>query len=139
MVAVLKEDALAYGAFRVAAIDRRGTRLSIRPKLVTFQWHGAHLTAKTKLGSLGAARAFAAYFVSAAIDLPITNGHADELNQESVSGKLKLCVHASEFRYSTYPILEQADQYIEQLAKMGIKDEKDIEKASREARAAGDL
>lgn len=55
---------------------------------------------------------------------------------EAVVAKLRAILPASEFKFGTYDRDTQADEYIAQLAALGITDRKEIEAAAAAAKAA---
>lgn len=109
-------------------------RCSIRPKLVTFVWNGSEVTTKTKLRNNGVIKAFSVYFAKPTIEFQV-NGDAADFAPDRISARLRSCVPASEFRFGVYDRDAQADDYIAQLAAIGITDAKAAEEAARAAHA----
>jgi hypothetical protein len=98
---------------------------------VTFTWIGNTIPTKTKLRNTGVVKAFSSYFVKPTIELQL-HGDITDLAESKMIEKLKRCVAATEFRFGTYDRDTQADDYIAQLAALGITDHK----AAAEAAAA---
>ena len=100
--------------------------------MVTFTWYGSKISTKTKLRNTGVVKSFNAYFAKPTIELQI-NGDTADLAEDKILEKLKRCVPATEFRFGTYDRDSQADDYIAQLAALGITDEAAIAKAAASA------
>ena len=59
---VLGDEDVTFGALRVTAVDRKGTRVSLRARIVYFIWNGKDITHKTRLRNSDAIKAMKEYF-----------------------------------------------------------------------------
>jgi len=112
---LLTDDDIIYGAFRVTAVDRKGTRVSLRARIVYFIWNGALVNSKTRFRNTAVIRAMSAYFTGTSLELKL-NADKSDLNPENIKVALaKASGGASEFKFGTYDKEKQADEYIAQV------------------------
>jgi hypothetical protein len=58
----LGDKDIFFGALRVTAVDRKGTRVSLRSRIVYFNWNGDAIAHKTRLRNSDAIKAMKEYF-----------------------------------------------------------------------------
>lgn len=113
---LLASDEMLFGALKVTAVDRRGTRISLRAKLISFTWSGPSVPHKTRLRSSAALGAVGKYFAAPALELRL-QGDAGDLSESHISARLSASSHAAgEYRYGFYSLEAQADDFAAQLA-----------------------
>ena len=118
IVPVLLDSAIIFGAMRVTAVDRKGTRVSLRARIVYFIWTGEFIDAKTRFRNTAAIKAMKEYFVGTSLELKL-NGDKSELSEASIAKALAGLPGATgEFRFGVYDRERQADDYAEQMGKV---------------------
>lgn len=86
ILAVLRDDAVQFGGFRVFAVDGRDGGEIKRPKLVSFVWTGPSVGIMTKVQAASSKNAIMKYFLGSHIGLHVFERH--ELSEDVVSVKL---------------------------------------------------
>ena len=136
----LADDATVYGALRVTAVDRKGTRVSLRSRMVYFTWNGAVVDARTRFRNTGVIRAMAAYFLSPSLELKL-NHDKSQLTEAAIQAALAgMPGAATEYKFGVYDKEVQADDYQQQLARVkaelaagGVAEVDEAAKAAAEA------
>ena len=112
----LSNEDIVFGAIRVTAVDRRGTRVSLRARLVYFTCTGDAVSHKTRFIGTAAVRAFGTYFEAPALDLKLRpEDAASELSRASLAAKLAAVHPASEYKFGFYSADAQVDEYFAQV------------------------
>ncbi len=59
---ILGDEDVTFGAIRVTAVDRKGTRVSLRARIVYFVWNGHAISHATRLRNSNAIKVMKEYF-----------------------------------------------------------------------------
>jgi hypothetical protein len=93
---------------RVTAVERKGTRVSLRPRLVFFTWTGGVISSKTRFRHSSALKAFQTYFAPPSLELKILGDRTD-LNDGVIAAAL-LKTSNAEYKFGFYDKDRQADE-----------------------------
>jgi hypothetical protein len=115
IVPLLTDEDILYGALRVIAVDRKGTKLSLRSRIVYFTWNGSLVSSKTRFRNTTVVRGMSAYFTGISLEIKCNHDTSD-LNESAIVAALtKATNHHGEFKFGHYDKEKQADEYIAQL------------------------
>jgi Cofilin/tropomyosin-type actin-binding protein len=115
VAAALRDDGMQYACIRVFAVDRSGSRASLRTRLVYLEWTGEKVSSAERFKNNDARAAFESYFSDAQITLK-PHGRAqlaEQLTEDNLTVLVRRIAGAHstriDCRFGFYDIYRQAD------------------------------
>ena len=131
---LLSDSDVQFGAFKVTAVDRKGTKVALRARIVFFSWTGPLTPSKARFRNTGVIKPMTTYLAGLSIEMQL-NGDTAELNTDVVCNRLQRVCPASEYKFGFFSKEAQADEYSEQMdaAKAELKSSQAGAAAEKEA------